>query len=130
MFKAALCASCHTFKAEGGNSGPDLTQLGTRYTPRDILQAILQPSEVISEQYQNSVVLLNDGSSMSGRIMDTKDDFIFLAANPFDMSQTQKIRLDAIKSVKPSKHSPMPPALINALNPQELADLIEFLKGN
>ncbi|MBC7920665.1 MAG: c-type cytochrome, partial [Ferruginibacter sp.] len=32
MFAATLCASCHAVRGEGGGIGPDLTQLGTRFT--------------------------------------------------------------------------------------------------
>ena len=37
MFSAAACNTCHTIGGEGGSIGPDLTQLGTRFSKRDIL---------------------------------------------------------------------------------------------
>ena len=34
MYQATLCQSCHTMQGEGGIVGPDLTQLGTRFSKK------------------------------------------------------------------------------------------------
>src|SRR5690606_5046049 len=39
LFAAVRCASCHTMRGEGGDIGPDLTQLGTRFSVQDMLTA-------------------------------------------------------------------------------------------
>lgn len=31
--------------------GPDLTSAGAKYSPRDLLESILEPSKVVSDQY-------------------------------------------------------------------------------
>src|SRR5690606_15806582 len=33
MFAASTCITCHSMHGEGSNIGPDLTQLGTRFSP-------------------------------------------------------------------------------------------------
>jgi cytochrome c553 len=43
MFSASLCSSCHSIKGEGGVAGPDLTQLGTRFSYKDMLESIIEP---------------------------------------------------------------------------------------
>src|SRR5690606_2645393 len=50
LFAAVRCASCHMMAGEGGAIGPDLTQLGTRFSVRDMLQAIIDPNAEISDQ--------------------------------------------------------------------------------
>ena len=50
-FAAARCIVCHRFGGEGGATGPDLTQAAGRFGPKDLAEAILQPSKVISDQY-------------------------------------------------------------------------------
>ena len=127
MFKAALCFSCHTFKREGGSAGPDLTQLGLRFNKGDIIDAILRPSAAVAEQYQNYIVTQKNGTSVTGKLMNSTDKFVEIATNPFDFSYKTKIMKADIKLIEPSKHSAMPPALINSLNPQELRDLMAFL---
>ncbi|HCN82203.1 MAG TPA: heme-binding protein, partial [Sphingobacteriaceae bacterium] len=51
MFTASNCSSCHSMRGEGGSVGPDLTQLGTRFSDKDILESIIEPSKAISDQY-------------------------------------------------------------------------------
>ena len=43
-FEAAQCAACHRFANEGGDSGPDLTTVSSRFTRSDLLSSILEPS--------------------------------------------------------------------------------------
>jgi mono/diheme cytochrome c family protein len=48
MFGATGCFACHRFGNEGGMTGPDLTGAGRRYSPRDLLDQILNPSKEIN----------------------------------------------------------------------------------
>jgi len=50
LFHAASCAACHHFAGEGGSGGPDLTSLGNKFSARDVLESILEPSKVVSDQ--------------------------------------------------------------------------------
>ena len=74
MFAASLCSSCHTMQSEGGNIGPDLTQLGNRFTTKDMLEAILDPNKVVSDQYAATVFVMKDGSSVVGRLTNEDDE--------------------------------------------------------
>lgn len=58
MFAATLCSSCHQMKGEGGVAGPDLTQLGTRFSTKDILESIIEPSKTISDQFGSTIFSL------------------------------------------------------------------------
>ena len=70
MYAATLCQSCHTMQGEGGAIGPDLSQLGTRFSPKDILVATINPSETISDQYHATVLELKAGGSIVGKLND------------------------------------------------------------
>ncbi len=129
MFQASLCAACHRYGNEGGAVGPDLTTVGGRFTVHDLAEAILDPSKVISNQYAFDLISRKDGTDISGKIIEEKDEKWIVATNPFDRSQTVEIEHNDIKGMKPSPVSPMPPALINRLNPDELKDLLAFLLG-
>ncbi len=69
MFSAGRCVACHRFQGSGGYSGPDLGSVAQRYSIRDILVAICEPSNSISEQYQASTVTLEGGKSLYGRVI-------------------------------------------------------------
>ena len=127
MFSAGQCIACHRFRGSGGYAGPDLGSVGKRYSVRDILIAILQPSESISEQYQASHVTLTDGSQLYGRIIFEKDGQLALAANPFDLGQLTKTPTDRVARIEPSAVSMMPPSTVALMNADELADLIAYL---
>src|SRR5688572_18866042 len=44
------CASCHRFGALGKDVGPDLTTIASRFKRKDVLEAVLWPSKVISDR--------------------------------------------------------------------------------
>jgi len=129
MFQAGLCANCHRFGSEGGLGGPDLTGAGTRFGPRDLADAILNPNNVISDQYHNSVVLKKDGTEQFGRILNEEDDHILIMPTPMAPDHILKISKTEIKETKPSKLSAMMPGLINSMNPDEVLDLLAFLRS-
>ncbi len=129
MFKASLCAACHAFNGEGGDVGPDLSTLGGRFTPRDIADAIINPSAVVSDQFAFSTVTKKDGTSLFGRMLKEENGNVIFATNPFDSTQTVEVPKGEITSMERSSVSPMPGALINRLNPDELKDLLAFLTG-
>jgi putative heme-binding domain-containing protein len=129
MFQGSLCAACHRFGGEGGAAGPDLTALGGRFTPRDIAEAILDPSKVISDQYAFDLITRTDGTQVTGKLIDEKDEHWIVATSPFDFSQTVEIPRHLIKEKAQSPVSPMPAGLINRLNPDELKDLLAYLMG-
>jgi len=127
MYAATLCASCHQFKGEGGAIGPDLTQLGTRFGYKDIAEAIIEPSKVISDQYDSKFLNLKNGDVIIGRIMQEDKKFYMVSSNPFLPDLLDKIAKNSVASIKSSPVSLMPPALINSLNKDELLDLLAYL---
>lgn len=129
MFKAGLCAACHRFGGEGGAAGPDLTGLAGRFSPRDLAMALQQPNEIISDQFAFDLIIRQDGSSLTGKIVEEKDEKWLVATNPYDLSQTVEVERGDIKQVKPSPISPMPAGLVNRMGEKELKALLAYLIG-
>ncbi len=127
MFEASLCATCHKFGDLGGAQGPDLTNLAGRFTAKDLAESIIHPSDVISDQYEFTKFETNDGGVIVGRILNEQDEILSLAINPFNYEQRMELSRADIKSEAPSTVSPMPPGMINRLNPEELKDLFGYL---
>jgi putative heme-binding domain-containing protein len=127
MFSAGRCVACHRFSGSGGYSGPDLGSVGNRYSIRDILVAICEPSQSISEQYQASTITLKDGSGLYGRLIYRNDKEIAVAPNPFNFGDLQKKHTHLVEKIEPSQMSMMPAGTINAMNDEELKDLIAYL---
>jgi putative heme-binding domain-containing protein len=127
MYRSVMCATCHRFNGEGGSIGPDLTGSGNRYTLRDLMENIVEPSKVISDQYDSHEIVKKDGSTILGRIVVEENGKVFVMANPFAPNDQLAIDEAEIVRKETRKVSMMPPGLINALNADELLDLIAYL---
>ncbi len=127
MFAATLCLSCHAMRGEGGSVGPDLTQLGTRFSAKDMLVHIIDPNKEVSDQYAATVFLMKDGSSVVGRLAGEDKDKYLVSQNPFAPDMLREIPRKDVTSTKLSKVSLMLPGLINRLNEEELKDLVAYL---
>ena len=128
-FAAALCASCHRFDGQGGATGPDLTSVASRFSTRDLLDSILQPNKVVSDQYESSLITKHNGDVVLGRVLFEEDGGLHISVTPLDPDQVTVVKRDDVKSVNPSPTSPMPPGLIFTLNRNELLDLFAYIKS-
>ena len=129
MYNAITCSRCHAIAGQGGNIGPDLTQLGTRFTNKDILESIIEPNKVISDQYAATRFELKNGESIVGRITNEDKMNYTVSQNPFAPDMVVKVAKKDVASSQYSPSSIMLPGLINSLNEDELKDLIAFLKS-
>ncbi|CAN5239382.1 hypothetical protein BH20BAC1_BH20BAC1_09360 [soil metagenome] len=129
MFTAALCISCHTMNGEGGVAGPDLTQLGTRFSYHDMLEAIIEPNKAISDQYGATVFYLKEGGSVLGRLISQDDEKYTISQNPFAPRITRDVLKKDVARTRVSEVSPMLPGMINRLSAEELKDLLAYLKS-
>jgi putative heme-binding domain-containing protein len=127
MFGAAKCFACHRFNGEGGAVGPDLTGLAGRFDARYILEAILEPSKVISDQYQAVQILTTDGKVIIGRIVNLAGDNISINTDMLNPDAQVRVDRKQIEQMVPSKVSMMPTGLINTLHEEEILDLMAFL---
>ena len=127
MFEAALCQACHRIQNKGNNIGPDLTQLASRFTVKDMAHAIINPDAEISDQYMISEIHLNNGDRWFAKIIEETSDSLFVMLNPLTPEKVTKIHLSSIKEKKRTLQSQMFPALLNRLNEQEVVDLMTYL---
>jgi len=127
IFTIAACVNCHAVRGEGGTVGPDLTQLGTRFSKKDILESIIDPNKTISDQYGSTVFSLMDGTSVMGKLVKEDKNSYFIAQNPFAPQTLRELEKKSITGTRYADVSMMPPALINQLNPDRLRDLMAYL---
>jgi putative heme-binding domain-containing protein len=127
MFAAGRCSSCHAMRGEGGAIGPDLTQLGTRFSSKDMLEAIIDPNKTVSDQYAATVFTMKDGSSILGRLINETEKSYSISQNPFAPETLREVPKADVVSSKYSYISVMYPGLINRMNEDEVKDLIAYL---
>lgn len=129
LFHAVGCAGCHRFAGEGSGVGPDLTSLGNKFGAADVLEAILEPSKVISDQFAGAVLTKTDGSTVFGRVAEREVDgqAVYEVVTATAEASIVRVPKAEVKGVAPAKLSPMPAGLVDRLNEQELADLLAYL---
>jgi putative heme-binding domain-containing protein len=132
MFAAANCFACHHFAQQGGAVGPDLTGLAGRFSARDVLESVLEPDKVISDQYAAVVIQTTDGEVITGRLTNFSGDRITVNTNMLDPNATESVNRREIELMEAAKTSMMPSGLLNTLTEEELLDLMAFLlsRGN
>jgi putative heme-binding domain-containing protein len=127
MYAVAQCAACHRLGTTGGSSGPDLTGVGGRMGPRDLLEAIIEPSKVVSDQYEATIFTLKGGNVIMGRIVNLSGDTLRINTNVFDPGSSVGVKQSDIVSQMVSPASLMPPGLLGTLTEEEVLDLLAYM---
>ncbi|HMJ92013.1 MAG TPA: c-type cytochrome, partial [Candidatus Acidoferrum sp.] len=128
MFSVAQCVQCHNLAGEGGAIGPDLAGAGAKYTRRDLLESIIEPSKVLSDQYQNIMVTTKNGDDIVGRLVDENDKTIGLVPNLLTGDRIE-VSKTSIQDRRPSALSPMPEGLVSILTRDEILDLVAYMEA-
>jgi putative membrane-bound dehydrogenase-like protein len=120
----AACAVCHKKGAEGRDLGPNLATV-LAWTNDQLLTNILDPNREVSPNFLLYAVELNDGRILAGIV--TSETSTSIALKGADGIE-QNIARAEIKSLKSTGMSLMPEGLEAAITPQQMADLMAFLK--
>lgn len=128
LFHAVQCGSCHRFDGLGGDVGPDLTTVKNKFDANYLLESIIDPSKVVSDQYRSKVVLLADGRVVTGLMVESDDQVhIYPTAKTSEELKPVIVDADEIESVKESPVSQMPQSMLDTLSGDEVRDLIAYL---
>lgn len=116
------CAACHIMFGRGGKIGPDLTG-SDRKNINYLLENILAPSASVAQNYQVSVIALDDGRFLSGVIVNENQRTLSLQTKDSLLT----IDLNSIVDRRRTKDSLMPNGILNPLTDAEVIDLFSFL---
>ena len=125
VFVRAKCASCHVFGTVGKGGGPDLSTVTSRFRRADLLESIMFPSKVVSDQYMAYEVELDDFSTVIGLLAAENDTTLTLITID---GKRQEIAKSTIVNQKVSDKSVMPEGLLQAMSMRDLVDLFNFLE--
>jgi len=128
LYFSATCGKCHRLGTLGGNIGPDLTSIPHKFDQRYVVEAIVDPSKNISDQYGSSIVLLASGRVVTGLLVENGDEVTIYPNEPD--AEPVKVARDEIEDVQPSPVSQMPKDLLNPLSPEEVRDLVHYLMAS
>jgi len=128
-FQEAGCYKCHRYDGSGGITGPDLTAAGTRYDHKAMLEAIIEPSKVISDQYQATQYVMDDGRIVTGRVVNMNGARLNIMENMLDPGKHTHVERDKVEEQIPSTVSMMPTGLLNTFEKEEILDLLAFIRS-
>ncbi len=120
----AACSACHRLKNEGNEIGPELSTVATKPTEQ-LIEAILDPNRAVEMRYLAHTITLKTGEQRLGMIAEETVNSITLKLG----GTTEVILRSNIAKTEASTKSLMPEGLESLLNPQQLADLIAWLRA-
>ena len=119
------CSSCHRIDSEGGRHGPDLSRIGDRRSPDQLLSDLVDPDERVQPAWWRMRVTHLDGTRVEGlrmnegtyslRVLDSNDNlWSFLKR---DLRESERIETSSMPSFR------------GTLTGGELDDLVAYLYG-
>jgi len=120
----AVCGTCHTIGARGGNLGPDLTSIGAIRTGRDILEAIVFPNATQVPGHEAFVVKAKE--TYVGIVAHETSQALTLRSAP---GVEVRLERNQIHSINLSPVSLMPAGLDRNISKAEFRDLLAFLQS-
>jgi putative heme-binding domain-containing protein len=125
IFEKANCSKCHKFGKDGEGVGPDLTTVSKRFKRVDILESIIYPSKVISDQYRSVKITTKRGQEITGLAAVQGDTVTVLLSDASKVT----LRKDEIDYQVASLISVMPERLLDPFTLPEIADLFAFMES-
>ena len=125
-FTTAQCIKCHRCGSRGETLGPDLSTVAKRFQKKEILESVIYPSHVISDQYASRTVLSN-GRTFTGLVTPRGSEGVTVLMND---GEQLELAHEEIEQILPSSVSSMPTGLLNSLTLEQVADLFAFLGKN
>ncbi|HEX4412269.1 MAG TPA: HEAT repeat domain-containing protein, partial [Lacipirellulaceae bacterium] len=122
----ATCTACHRLGYAGGTIGPELTHVGETRTARDLLESIVYPSLSFVRSYEPMLITTQEGKTINGVVKEDTATEYLVATGP---DQFVRLRHEDVDEMQPSKVSIMPAGFDKQLTPEELGDLVAFLKN-
>jgi putative heme-binding domain-containing protein len=119
------CATCHQLGGVGKVIGPQLDGAVVRTVDR-LCEDILWPNRNVDEAFRITNVLMEDGETISGLILDRTDSSLEVVDQA---GKSQRFARSEIEQEKISKLSLMPGNFEELISDAELASLIGYLKS-
>ncbi len=120
------CLMCHSVGGTGAEVGPALDGWGRGKAADVIAKAIVQPSAEIAQGYEGTEIKTKDGLTIQGLLIKDNDPLMMRSMG----GVTQIIPTDRVASRRRMQTSLMMSGAQLGLTPQDVADVIAFLRSN
>jgi putative membrane-bound dehydrogenase-like protein len=124
--QGATCVACHRMEQRGNRFGPELEGIGARAEVTHLIRSILEPSDVITEGFNQHLLQLKSGEAHSGVLLEESGLAVTLG-----LITGQRLRVPRSEI---SKHQTLPisamPPFASMLDAQACADIVAYLAAS
>ncbi len=120
----ATCATCHQVGMLGKEVGPNLSEIGSKLSKAAMWEAILYPSAAISHNYENWLIVDEEGNQYAGLLVSETPEAVQIKDNK---GIVRTIPASSIEIKKKQETSLMPADLQKNLTVEELVDIVEYM---
>ena len=119
------CAACHVVNGQGGNLGPELTDVGRRRGLSFLEESLLKPEADLPVMYRGIRVVTPSGETVVGVRLNEDDISIQLRDTGDNLRSFLKDKVKEIRRDSPS----LMPAYGSILTKKEIEDLVAYLSS-
>ncbi len=119
---AGECVRCHVVNGQGGEVGPDLSNIGNTLSREQLVQALVAPSTRLAPGYGMVMLTLSDGTSVAGILTAEDKEELTLKtaeAEPLHIPVGRITKRDNVPSSMPD--------MSKIMSRHEIRDVVEFL---
>ena len=117
------CSSCHMVNGKGGRRGPDLTRVGNRREPDQLVSDLMTPDEDVRPRYWTVRVTREDGSMVEGLRMNEDTFTLRLMDEEENLWSFSKGGVRSYERIETS----IMPSVEGALTASEVDDMVAYL---
>ncbi|MEX2287256.1 MAG: PVC-type heme-binding CxxCH protein [Planctomycetaceae bacterium] len=118
------CLKCHLVNEVGKDVGPNLSEIGDKLSRQALFDSILFPSAGISHNYETYLLLLENGTTVTGLLTSRTAEEITLKMAE---GATQTFKTAEVEEIHKQDISLMPADLHKLLSVEELVNLVEYM---
>ena len=126
LFDAQSCRACHTDADGQTPKGPHLVDIGKRYSPAELVESILKPSLKIAQGYESYGFAMADGRVFTGFVVSEGASAVQIRESSGALHKLERSDIEERRRHEPSA---MPEGIAASLTPEQLADLIAYLRS-
>jgi putative membrane-bound dehydrogenase-like protein len=119
------CAACHRVGDVGVTVAPDISDSRTK-TPQQILLDVLEPNRAVDGNYVAYVIVTDEGKTLTGVIAAESSQAITLKQPG---GEAVVVPRESIEEIVSTGRSFMPEGLDRTIPPNEMADLVSYIKN-
>ena len=117
------CDSCHMVSGQGGRLGPDLSRVGERRDPEELMSDLITPHEDVAPRWWTMKITGTDGSYREGLRMNEDCFSLRIMDNDFNLWSYPKTRIESAERVEESTM----PSYAQTLTESDLDDLVAYM---